>query len=416
MKKISGGKVVIVDDEWDVRTSLRGIIEKYGFEAYDFENGKEAIKYILEQNDEVDVILTDIIMPEMDGLELLDTAQAINIEIPVILMTAFAEFDVTVEAIKKGAFDFIIKPYEHEYILKAIEKAVTYRRLRRLEKNYQVELEAALKEQACELKKTNDILAHNEKLALVGQIAAGVAHEINNPVGFISCNLGSLERYIGRLLDFVRVQSELIDRYTPQEELDKIKEIRKKLRLDIITDDIPKLLEESQEGIDRIKEIVGNLKGFSRVDKGETVLTGINSIISKTLDIIRNELKYVATVVTDYGDIPPIKCLPNQLSQVFMNLLINAAHAIEDHGEITIRTWLDAKNIYISISDTGCGIPDDFKNRIFEPFFTTKEVGKGTGLGLSISSDIIRKHSGEMTVESTIGTGTTFKIRLPIVL
>lgn len=414
MEKISVGKVLIVDDEWDVRTSLRGIIKNSGYETYDFENGNDAIMFLREQNCDVDVILTDVRMPEMGGLELLVKVLEIDAEIPVILMTAFAEIDLTVEAIKKGAFDFIIKPYEHKYILKAVEKAVTYHRLRRLEHNYREKLEEALANQACELKKANGIILQNEKMALVGQIAAGVAHEINNPVGFISCNLGSLDLYSKRLLDFVKVQTDLIDRCCPKEEVEEIKEFRKNIRLDRIMDEVPKLLDESNEGVNRIKEIVGNLKGFSRVDKGEFILASINSIISKTLDIVRNELKYVATVVTDYGEIPPVMCLPNQLTQVFMNLLINAAHSIQDQGEISVRTWREGNDIYISISDTGCGIPEDVINHIFEPFFTTKEVGKGTGLGLSISSDILRKHSGEITVESTAGEGTVFKIRIPL--
>lgn len=414
MKKSSVGRVVIVDDEWDVRTSLGGIIKKSGFEAYDFENGNDAITFLRGQDCDVDVILTDIRMPEMGGLELLDKMLEIDDEIPVILMTAFAEIELTVEAIKKGAFDFIIKPYEHEYILRAVEKAVRYRRLRRLEHSYLKELEEALAKQAGELKKANDIVLQNEKMALMGQISAGVAHEINNPVGFISCNLGSLDRYSKRLIDLVKVQSDLIDKYCPKEELEKIKEFRKKIRLDRIVDDVPKLLDESLDGANRIKDIVGNLKGFSREDKGEFILTNINSIIDKTLDIVRNELKYVATVVTDYGEIPPIQCLPNQLTQVFINLLINAAHSIQDQGKISVRTWREGDNAYISISDTGCGIPDDAKKHIFEPFFTTKEVGKGTGLGLSISSDIIRKHFGDISVESTVGEGTIFIVRLPL--
>lgn len=416
VEKTNAGIVVIVDDDCYLRASLRGIVETIGFKVIDFETGIEAIKYVTEQCNEVDVILTDISMPEMNGLELLDRVQVINAEIPVILMTAFAEIDLTVKAIKKGAFDFIIKPYEHEYILRAVEKGVTYRRLRRLEINYREELEAAFKEQSSELKKANEIVLQNEKMALIGQITAGIAHEINNPVGFISSNIGSAEKYAGRLFDFVSIQSDLIDRYCPQEEIIKIREVRKKIRLDTIIDNFPQLLEDSQDGISRIKEIVTNLKVFTHVEMDQFILTTINDIIEKALKIVWNELKYVASVVKDLGDIPPIQCLPNQLTQVFMNLLINAAHAIVDHGEISIRTWQEADNIYISISDTGCGIPEDVKNRIFEPFFTTKEVGKGTGLGLSVSYDIIRKHSGEITVESKVGSGTTFKVRLPIVL
>ena len=410
------GRVLIVDDESDVRMSLHGIIENSGFEAYAFENGNDALTFLLEQHADVDVILTDIRMPGMDGLALLEKVLATNAEIPVILMTGFADIDLTVAAINKGAFDFILKPIDPEYMIKAIEKASNYRRLCLLEKNYRDVLEKALVEQDRKLKEINEIVLQNEKMSLMGQIAAGVAHEINSPVGFISSNLESLDKYMRRLLDFVRAQSELLDRYCPPEELEQIREVRKKVLLDKIADDIPKLLEDTLEGVVRIKGIVKNLKGFSRSDSDEFVLTNINEVISKSLDMVRNELKYVATVATDYGDIPPTQCLPNQLAQVLMNLLINAAHAMVDQGEIIVRSWREGENIYFSIRDTGCGIPEDIKDHIFEPFFTTKEVGKGTGLGLSICFDIIRKHNGDISMESALGKGTIFTIRLPIVL
>lgn len=415
MNKNSGGKVVIVDDELDIRTSLRELIENSGFEAYDFENGYDALVFLHEQHADVDVLLTDLQMPEMGGMELLDLVLATDFEIPVILMTAFAEIDLTVAAIKKGAFDFIIKPFDPEYMLKAIEKGVTYRRLRTLEKNYLENLKKALEEQACKLKMANEIVLQNEKMALVGHIAAGVVHEINNPVGFISSNMESLRKYTARLLEFLDVLTESHGRYCPPEEFERIEALKKKIHFKTIEHDIPELLEESQEGVERIKEIVRNLKGFSHVDDGVFVSASINEVIDKALKIAKNEFKYIATIVTDFGDVPLIQCLPNQLTQVVMNLLINAAHAIEDQGEIFIKSWFEGDSIYVTIRDSGCGIPGDIKKHIFEPFFTTKEPGKGTGLGLSISYDIILKHTGEISVESTLGSGTTFKIRLPVV-
>jgi two-component system NtrC family sensor kinase len=216
-------------------------------------------------------------------------------------------------------------------------------------------------------------------------------------------------------LVFLSVQTDSIAGFCPAEERARIEELRTKAHINQIADEIPAIVNDSQEGVDRINEIIRNLKGFARVDDNEFVSTNVNETINKALNIVRNELKYVATMVTDFGDIPPIKCLPNQLAQVFMNLLVNAAHAIEGHGEIRIRTWREGDNIYASVSDTGCGIPDEARGRIFEPFFTTKEVGKGTGLGLPICYDIIHKHSGEITVESTVGKGTTFTVRMPVV-
>ena len=347
-------------------------------------------------------------------MELLDKVLALDADIPVILMTAFGDIDMTVTAIKKGAFDFILKPYDAAYLLKALEKGVTYRHLQIAERTYRYDLEQAVEKRTLELKKAHELLLQSEKMALVGQIAAGIAHEINNPVGFISCNLESFNKFTERLLMFLMIQSESLNRYCPAEEIARIEALRIKSHIDRIAEELPAIVKESEEGIDRIKEIVKNLKGFARVDDNEFVSASVNETIEKALNIVRNELKYVATMVTDFGDIPPTKCLPNQLAQVFMNLLVNAAQAIEDYGEIRIRTWQEGGNIYASVSDTGCGIPEEVKNRIFEPFFTTKDVGKGTGLGLSISYDIIHKHSGEIAVDSTVGVGTTFTVMLPL--
>lgn len=409
----SRGKIVIVDDDVQVRESLHGFIAESGYEAYGFDNACEALLFLVDQD--VDLVLTDIRMPGMDGMELLERALAVKPDIPIILITAFADIDLTVTAIKKGAFDFIFKPYDPAHLLKALEKGVTYRRLRLSELHYREDLERAVEERTLELKKAHDLLLQSEKMALVGQIAAGIAHEINNPVGFISSNLESLNKYTERLLTFLATQSESLDRYCPAEELARIGELRKIGRIDRLAEEVPAMVRESLEGVERIKEIVRNLKGFSRADNNEFVMASINETLSQALNIVRNELKYVATMVTDYGDIPLTKCLPNQLTQVFMNLLVNAAQAIQGQGEIGIRTWQEEGKIRIAISDTGCGIPDEIKKRIFEPFFTTKEVGKGTGLGLPISYDIVQKHSGRITVDSSTGKGTTFTVELPVV-
>jgi len=406
------GRVVLVDDDCDVRLSLQRIIAESGYETYAFDNGDDALSYLVDQG--ADLVLTDIRMPGMSGMELLDNVLALKADIPVILMTAYADISVTVAAIKIGAFDFILKPYDVGYMLKAVEKGVTFRRLRIAAAQHQESLERAVEERTRELQKAHALLLQSEKMALVGQIAAGVAHEINNPLGFISCNLESLRKFSERLLVFLVAQSESIAKYCPSEELTRIDELRTKAHINRIVDEIPEMVTESLEGVGRIKEIVSNLKGFARIDDKEFIAASINDIINKALNIVRNELKYVATMVTDFGDISPLKCLPNQLAQVFMNLLVNAAQAIEGHGEIRIRTWQEEGSVFASISDTGCGISDDVRDRIFEPFFTTKDVGKGTGLGLPICYDIIHKHTGEILVSSIVGKGTTFTIRLPV--
>ena len=266
-----------------------------------------------------------------------------------------------------------------------------------------------------ELKATQARILQQEKMASIGQLAAGVAHEINNPMGFIGSNLGTLNKYMDRVTEFVRAQSEVADAALSPEAAATLREKRSALKIDYILDDTRKLISESLDGADRVKTIVQNLKSFSRVDQAEQKHASINECIDTTINIAWNELKYKTTLHKEYGDLPLTKCWPQQLNQVFMNLLVNAAHAIEKQGVVTIRTWAEAGSVFASISDTGMGILPENLGRIFEPFFTTKEVGKGTGLGLSIAYDIIKKHNGDISVQSEIGKGTTFTLRIPIV-
>jgi|WetSurMetagenome_2_1015567.scaffolds.fasta_scaffold00023_87 signal transduction histidine kinase len=279
------------------------------------------------------------------------------------------------------------------------------------------ELEQAYKE----LQTTQSRMLHQEKMASIGQLAAGVAHEINNPLGFIISNLGTLGKYSVRLMEYLHALEEITRKMDLMDTHDdctgalaEIDSLRKRLKISVIEDDMGRLVSESLEGCDRMKKIVQNLKSFARLDEHEFKMANINAALENTLNIIWNELKYKATVTKSYGEIPPTLCNPGELNQVFMNLLINAAQAIEDHGKISIETYQDGQSIFIVISDTGCGIPEDKLDTIFEPFFTTKEAGKGTGLGLSIVYDIIKKHAGEITVESRVGKGSRFTVRLPV--
>jgi two-component system NtrC family sensor kinase len=274
------------------------------------------------------------------------------------------------------------------------------------------ELEAAYKE----LKTSQAKILQQEKMASIGQLAAGVAHEINNPVAFISSNLGTLEKYMRRLTDFIGAQAQAIKQLKAQNVSNNLEEKRKELKIDHTIADAQKLLEESLDGTDRVQKIVKSLNRFSRVDDVDYRNTDINECIDQSINIVWNELKYKGTLHKDYGMLSPTKCYPQQLSQVFINILLNAAQAISEKGEIKIKTRENNKEIWISISDTGSGIPDDDKGKIFEPFFTTKEVGKGTGLGLSISYEIIQRHKGDISFESRQGQGTTFIVRLPVVL
>jgi two-component system NtrC family sensor kinase len=266
-----------------------------------------------------------------------------------------------------------------------------------------------------ELKEAQLQIFQQEKMASIGQLAAGVAHEINNPMGFISSNLGTLNKYVDRLAEFIGAGDQAMSSCSDSGMATSLKETRKRLKIDHIMDDAHQLIAESQDGANRVRRIVQDLKSFSRVDLAECALVDLNESLETTINIAWNEIKYIAVLNKEFGDIPQIKCYPQQLNQVFLNLLVNAAHAMEDkQGTITIRTWIDEESVFVSVADTGCGIPEEIRQRVFEPFFTTKEVGKGTGLGLSISYDIVRKHGGEIIVESEVGCGTTFVVRLPV--
>ncbi|MDQ7837300.1 MAG: ATP-binding protein [Thermodesulfobacteriota bacterium] len=288
-------------------------------------------------------------------------------------------------------------------------------------------IKISLEEANQQLKQNQAQLVQSEKMASIGQLAAGVAHEINNPVGFINSNLTTLDEYrqdLNTLINnFLKLEQLAVGNPALSHDqdlagtLEAIRNSKEKMDMDFVLGDFDKVIAESKEGMDRIKKIVQDLKDFSHVDQAELNWADLNKGMESTLNIVRNELKYKATVKKDYGGIPEVYCYPQQINQVFMNILVNAAHAIEDKGEIKISTaYLDGAEpmVEVRISDTGKGIPPENLPRIFDPFFTTKPVGKGTGLGLSMVYSIVKKHDGEIKVESEVGKGTTFIVTLPV--
>lgn len=285
-------------------------------------------------------------------------------------------------------------------------------------------LEIEVQKKTEKIKQAQAQLIQQEKMASIGHLAAGVAHEINNPMGFINSNLNSLEDYEKDIMSLIRRYRSLMSRLKDavskeegqiffSEELKRINELEKELDIDFILQDIPNLIKESLEGAVRIKKIVIDLKDFSHPGEKELEYTDINKNLDSMLNVVWSELKYKATVTKDYGELPLVKCYGQQISQVFVNILINAAQAIEGKGEIKIATKLENGCVEIIISDTGAGIPRENLSKIFDPFFTTKEVGKGTGLGLNVAYNIIKKHNGTIDVKSSVGKGTIFSVRLP---
>jgi signal transduction histidine kinase len=304
------------------------------------------------------------------------------------------------------------------------EKALS---LEKSEKKYRAlasGLELEVQKKAREVERTQIQLMQKDKLSSIGRLAAGVAHEINNPIGFIQSNLNTIKGYQKDLSGLLKRFEEILGLLNEKGSMDSTTEIRSaamaveemKTEMDLafILEDFEKSIQDSLDGTVRVSQIVADLKNFAHLDKAELEAMDINKGIESILNIVWNEIKYRAQLIREYGDVPLVECFPQRINQVFMHLLVNAAQAVDEQGEIRIRTWSDGEWVHVRISDTGHGIPKQDLNRIFDPFFTTKEVGKGTGLGLNVAYNIVRKHHGRIDVESEPGEGTAFTVRLPI--
>lgn len=264
------------------------------------------------------------------------------------------------------------------------------------------------------LAEVDNQLLQSEKLASIGQLAAGVAHEINNPIGFVNSNLGTLKGYVAELLGLIDAYEsiEMQLPYSPQKAF--LADERLRMDLPFLRQDIGALLAESIDGTGRVRRIVQDLRDFSRTGEVAWEHADLHAGLDSTLNLLSNELRYKADIVRDYGELPLVECIPSQINQVFMNLLVNAAHAIPVHGTITLRSGCSGDHAWISVTDTGAGIAADHLSKVFDPFFTTKPIGKGTGLGLSVTYGIIDKHHGHIDVSSQPGQGACFTVWLPI--
>ncbi len=280
-----------------------------------------------------------------------------------------------------------------------------------------------LEKTLCDLKNAQNKLIQTEKMASLGQLAAGVAHEINNPVSFILSNVETLEEYVSVFMNLTCqyqlmhdhiIQSQNYKSDAQLEEIiGEIDRIKDKEDVHFIVKDIIPMVNDSKGGLNRVREIVDNLKSFARADEDGRTLTNLNDCVKNTLKLVWNELKYNSRVETDLSDLPLLMCNAGQIEQVLMNLLINAGQACESNGVIVICTCVDDSDVLVRITDNGCGINKEIINKVFDPFYTTKPIGVGTGLGLSISYGIMEKHQGRIEVESETGKGTTFSLYLP---
>ena len=406
----SAPEILVAEDNADMRRLLAFLLGRE-YRVRLARNGREALDAVRAHPP--DLVLTDVMMPEMSGIELCRTLKAdpATRGIPVVLVTSKAEREMKLEGLELGADDYVSKPFHPRELLARVRSLVRLRGLQEelAERNRALEqANAGLTHALGQLQEAQAQLVHREKMASVGQLVAGIAHEINNPVNFIQGNLHYLEEY-------VRVLVALVERYEAlaPELGERFARLREESELGHVLRDLDSVLAGCREGVERTTSLVRDLRTFSRLDRAERVLGNLHEILDSTLNLLRGRLARIR-VHKEYGEIPEVESLAGQLGQVFMNLLSNAADALGDAGTLWVRTRaLEDGRVAVEIEDDGKGIEADHLERIFDPFFTTKEVGKGTGLGLSVTWGIVERHGGTIRVRSEPGRGSCFRVELP---
>ena len=385
--------VLLIEDNADMRSFIAFQLQNE-FNLIQARDGIEGVGLATQHRP--DLIISDVMMPGKDGYQVCREIKSDphTKHIPVILLTAKAELSEKISGLEYGADDYLTKPFNAQELKAKIRSLIQLRRLEREIQNRSEELERTLKM----LQETQTQLVHSEKMAALGLLVAGIAHEVNNPVSFAKGSLSNLRRYLGQV----------------REALEKQPETRQVLvQFNKLLQDIEQSLNIVKAGLDRTEGIVTDLKTFARKDEQYTKRVDIQEGLEATIKLIQHEIVERIALHRDYGIREPVEIIPGQINQVFMNLLQNAIHAIPEKGEIWIRSWEDGDWVHISVRDSGKGIRKEHLGRIFEPFFTTKEVGQGTGLGLSVSYRIIENHGGKITVSSEEGKGAEFVITLP---
>jgi two-component system, NtrC family, sensor kinase len=406
-------RILVVDDE----ECVRNLFVDYLSESYSCASAADAPEALeLLSGEPFALVISDMRMPGQSGIELLRKITERYPDTAVIMVSGIDRTQRVIDAIRMGASDYLLKPCELNVLTASVERALGRRTLLRNARRYKQDLEnrnAELARQRTEMERLQAQVLQAEKMASLGQLAAGVAHELNNPAGFIYSNIDLLKEHVERLKSCLSDYDEV---ELPPEAAARIDAIKKEIDYDNLVADLGSILSDCYSGAERICDVVQNLRLFSRLDEAEFKRVDLNEGIESTVRLLSGYYKSgKITLTRDYGQIPQTNCYAAQLNQVWMNLLANAAQAIGTaKGEVHIKTWCEAQNVIVSISDTGPGMAPEQLKKIFDPFFTTKPVGEGTGLGLSISHGIVERHGGRLTVESAPGQGTTFTIFLPV--
>lgn len=406
-------RILIVDDEATVRTIFADCLSDR-YECVEASSVMEAFAQLARE--EFALVISDVLLPGLSGVELLRKVVDSYPQTAVIMASGVDQPQRALDAIRQGAFDYLIKPCDLDVLELTVERALQRREWMLDARRYKAALEERVSElasQKAELQRLQSQIVQSEKMASLGQLAAGIAHELNNPAGFIYGNMDLLSQYLGDLKEILAAYTALELSPADKDAIDAIKE---KIDYQNMVDDLLTISTDCHEGAGRIKDIVQNLRVFTRLDEAEAQQTDVHEGIDSTLRLLSRYFSAdKITLSRDYGTLPLIDGFPGQLNQVWMNLLVNAAQAMGDKsGEVSITTTSQGDEIEVAIKDTGQGIPKECLDRIFDPFFTTKKVGDGMGLGLSICFGIVDRHGGTIQVDSVAGSGTRFAVRLPV--
>lgn len=406
-------KILIVDDEEIVRRFHTDCLSSR-YKCFEAASAEKALE-ILEDED-ISLVITDWVMPGMSGTTLLRRVVSDFPNTPVVMVTGVDHPERALDAMRFGAFDYLLKPSQPDSLDFTVERALRHRELMIKSEQYKADLElqnAELARQKTELERLQALIIQTEKMASVGQLTAGIAHELNNPLGYISGNLQILDQYFQDIRKLLELYEESSSTLPNAERVEKFKE---KIYYREMVENIGSVIGDCADGTDRVAELVENLRVFSKLDQPEFTKTDINRDIHATVKLLgRYFEKENVKLVLNYGGIPKIDAYPAHLNQVWMNLLLNAAQAVQDKGgTVSISTGVLDEFVVVKISDTGGGIAPQNLHRVFEPFFTTKAIGEGTGLGLSIAYGIVEEHCGTINVSSDFGKETLFTVRLPL--